>query len=121
MLTPEEQKELDERVSKKIEEDKKDRAASNAASIYVLGTLLYLFIIGEIAEDNHNLAAKIVVITWVFAFCVGRTSSYLIKKNVISNKKPHFYLWSFFTTLLAASSLCIIIEVVLSAIELFLK
>lgn len=42
MLTPEEQKELDERVRKKIEEDKKDRAASNAASIYVLGTLLYL-------------------------------------------------------------------------------
>ena len=126
-MTPERQKELEEWVRKKNENDKVEEAASCSASIAVVGAMIYVIIISQIAEDNYDFAAKIVIGTLVMTVCVGRIISFLISKKILLKKDNYrkkltqYYLLGFFNMLGIGSFLCIFYGLIIYAIELFSK
>lgn len=126
-MTPEEQKELDEKVRKEIEDDKVEEAGSCSAGIIYLGAIIYPFVIIGLAGDDFDFAAKIVIGTWVITFCISRIISYLIrkknllKKDNLRKKMVRYYLLGFFVMLFTGSSLSIFLGLFYYAVNLFLK
>ncbi len=126
-MTPEEQKELDEKVRKKIEDDKVEEAGSCSAGIIYLGAIIYPFVIIGLAGDDFDFAAKIVIGTWVITFCISCIISYLIrkknllKKDNLRKKMVRYYLLGFFVMLFTGSSLSIFLGLFCYAVNLFLK